>query len=435
MRIAVFDAVGTWRWAPTLPCIFGDLAARGAEIDVFLRLGHEGLESFRGLNARPFPVRFRAWAGETRNTLRIWKRFVAYKRRSRLMGAALPRYDLAIGVNPEGAIAAHRLNQATGAPFAYLSFEMMFKDELRLRSQQLEKDDEIAASRRAAVVISQDPWRARLLAEENGLCRSEISLLPVAAGDAGPPRRSNYLRARHGIGVGETVVLHSGSFGAFTCADELMDSLSSWPAGYALVVNTHYRPRPEDPYIARLKTLRLPHVHIGEGALSASEYETLVASADIGLALYRPSGIAPFGGKNIQTMGLSSGKLASYARSGLPVVAMGNPQIADLIGRYRFGACANAASEIPSLLKVVREDRDAFARGARTFFLDQLDFDRFWPAVWDRLSSVIEGRPALTSDSHAGCSQGSSWAGPSESSEGRAGRGGVHGRRRRRRPA
>ena len=155
-----------------------------------------------------------------------------------------------------------------------------------------------------------------------------------------------------------------------------------------LVVNTHYRPRLDDPYLRRLRALRLPNVRIGPGALPPADYERMIASADIGLALYCPSGIPPFGGRNIVTMGLSSGKLASYVRAGVPVVTTGNPELAALMERYAFGACADCTGDVPSLLEAVRGNREELARGARKFFLEQLDFGRFWPPVWERLASA-----------------------------------------------
>ena len=146
MRVAVFDAVGTWQSAPTLRCIFEDLAARGAEVDVFLRLGGEGLDSFPRVRVRPFPVAFSPWAGDIRSTLRNWKWFMACSWPRTTAARGRVHYDLAIGVNPEGVIAAERLHRREGTPFAYLSFEMMFRDELPLGSQRKEKAAEVAAS-------------------------------------------------------------------------------------------------------------------------------------------------------------------------------------------------------------------------------------------------------------------------------------------------
>ncbi len=389
MKVAVFDAVGTWFSAPTLRCVLEELEAEGADVDVYLRHGGDGLEAFRQVCPRRFPVQFRIWSGDWLSTLRNWKWFVKYRGWEGALAARGQHYDLAIGVNPEGVVAAHRLHQWTQTPYVYLSFEMMFRDELTTSAHLLEKDEETLASQEAALIISQDEVRARLLCEENGLDRSRVVLLPVAGRGGAKALRGDYLRTQHQINDSQTVVLHAGTFGRFTCADELMDTLPLWPVDCVLVVNTHYRPNSRDRSVARLEGLRLENVRIARCALAPREYEKMLESADIGLALYRPTGVPPFGGKNISFMGLSSGKVASYVRAGVPVIVMGNPTIKEFMRQYRFGWYADDAREIPCLLEEARTCHREFAQGAALFFAEQLDFNRFWPPIWQRITSLI----------------------------------------------
>ena len=392
LRIALFDAVGTYFSAPTLRCILEEFDAAGAQVDVFLRLGGQRLSEVSRASAHPFPVPLRPWAGDVESTLRNWKWFFRYRAAAGWRRLRSQRYDLAIGLNPEGVIAAHCLHNRSGTPFAYLSFEMMFRDELATPGPRLEKTREILASRRAALVLIQDTDRAALLARENGLDPDTFMLLPVAPRGGPEPVRSTALREQHGIQAHQTVVLHSGTFGLFTRSDGLMDTLPQWPADYVLLVNTFYPHAPGDRFLARLKSLNLPNVRLACGALSPADHETLVAGADIGLAIYHAPGGSPFAGKNVATMGLSSGKLSTYTRAGLPVLCSGNPSLKPHLARYPFGEHTQELRAIPTLLSRIRQDWPARSKAARRFFLEQLDFDRFWPPVWIRLQQLARPR-------------------------------------------
>jgi hypothetical protein len=87
-------------------------------------------------------------------------------------------------------------------------------------------------------------------------------------------------------------------------------------------------------------------------------------------------------------MGLSSGKLASYTRSGLPVIVSGNPILKPLMSEYKFGIYIDDSSEIPGALIQIKSDWDIYSKEARRFFIDYLDFDKFWPLVWERINSL-----------------------------------------------
>ena len=229
MRIAVFDAVGSYFSAPTLRCMLEEFDYLGIGVDVYSRCGGEHLASVSRARACPFPVPFRAWLGDWRNTLRQWKWFLKYRGFAGYRILGCHRYDLSIGLNPEGVIAAYRLWKRTGTPFVYLSFELQFRDELKELGLLRLKDEEVVASRRAGLIVIQDLWRARLLAEENGLSAREMVFLPVAPrGVCGAPR-ANYLRERLSIRPGKTILLHAGAFKSFTDADRLMDCLPLWP--------------------------------------------------------------------------------------------------------------------------------------------------------------------------------------------------------------
>jgi Glycosyl transferase 4-like domain len=389
LRIAFLDPLGSVSEIPTLQCVFEELRARQIQLDAFSRAGKTVFEQLFQGPVHPFPARLALWAGDPRHTLRAWKHFLKCRAWIGRRVLASTRYDLAFAVNPEGAIAAHAHWMRSHTPFVYFSFEQMFRREMPGPGAARMKAAEVAASRQALLVVTQDPWRARLLADENGLPREKLHLLPVAprGGDLPPP--SGSWRARLALTSTQILVLHSGSWTGFTCAGELTDSLKNWPDHMVLVVNV--RDRPDQRFVRQLEQLKRPNVRICKRPLTPAEYHELIQAADVGLACYQPTWRNPFEGRNLEVMGLSSGKTACYVRFGLPVVFAGQHELRTFLGRYPFGECAHNVREIPTLVDTICRNREAYSLAARQFFSEQLDFNLHWPDLWrkilDRLGS------------------------------------------------
>jgi hypothetical protein len=391
MRFAIFDPVGSFFSIPTLQSLLEELEQMGAFIDIFMRFGKENLHKTNLIRSNPFPIPFKIFSGNIESTLRNWKWYVKYQGRKGNQQFSKNRYDLVFAINPEGVIAAHRNWVKTKTPYVYLSFEMFFKDELIKKGQLLEKQEEIIASRYALFIIIQDEDRGRLLSKENNLSLDQMDFMPVAPKGAALPSRTNYLRQRFNIDKGKMIILHSGTFRDWTCADELITSLREWPDELVLIVHTHYKKfsHEEDPYLAALKKLPNKNLFISNTPLDQNEYGDMICSADAGLVFYKPNNKPPFGGKNIQHIGLSSGKLASYARHGVPIICGRQKEYREIIRTYKFGEYTDQFSEIPNLAKKIHSDWSFYSQEALRFFRDQLDFNIHWPRIWKRIEDHI----------------------------------------------
>ena len=84
--------------------------------------------------------------------------------------------------------------------------------------------------------------------------------------------------------------------------------------------------------------------------LPPEEYESMVASADLGLVLYKTIPGSLFRQKNIECIGLSSGKFSHYTKHGLPVISIGQQTYADLLFDYEFGENLSSFDEMPGAL-------------------------------------------------------------------------------------
>lgn len=384
-RIALFEPRPKLAENPSLVCLLKAFARSGARVDVLMPVSDRFPSVDDGLATRyPFPHRFSLWRGGVRTTLRSWWERAQQIQSDRMFAAGA--YDLILGVDSAGLIEGYEYAKRYDVPLVYLSFEIFFRDELSSRAEIEEKEREYIASQFADLVIIQDQWRAQLLATENRLSLDKLEYLPVSPGGSQRVRKSDYLRRRFGLSEMQTLVLHSGSFAEWTYyADELLENVATWPEDFVLVVHTKYRPGQTDRYIQAVQQAKLSNVVLSTEPLSVDEYEQLVASADIGLALYKPVPASRSTQKNIQTMGLSSGKFSFYMKYGIPVISIKQQSYAQLLVDYAFGENLDSFREMPAALNRVRSNYAHHRAEAQRLFSEKLDFDIHWPRLSARL--------------------------------------------------
>jgi glycosyltransferase involved in cell wall biosynthesis len=295
-------------------------------------------------------------------------------------------YACVIGVDPAGLALAHSLGR--GAPVGYLSLELLLSYELTTSAEQELKAQERELSRQAAFVIVQDEARGRLLAEDNGIPWDQLILVPNAP--PGPPRRrpSRYWHSRLALPPDARVIIHSGSLGDWTGIDAIVDSASDWPAPWVLVIHTRYDAE-SSAYVDDLRKRADPRrVWLSLKPVPRHEYDPLIDGADIGLAFYVPTSGSSFTQRNVQTIGLSSGKLAYYLRAGLPVIVNRAASIADTIETSGCGVAVEGSQEIGYACGQIANDYEAFSSNACTFFTERLDFRRAFDEVIRRVDKL-----------------------------------------------
>jgi len=298
-------------------------------------------------------------------------------------------YACVIGVDSDGLALAHTL--ARGAPLGYYSLELLLSYELSSDADRQLKLKERALSREAAFVVVQDEARGRLLAEDNGLAWERLALVPNAP--PGPARRqpSGYWHARFELPRSARVVVHPGSLGDWTGIEAIVGSAADWPPNWVLVVHTRYDAE-SSPYVDGLRKRADPErVRFSLRPVPRQDYDALIDGADVGLAFYISSGASSFTQRNVQTIGLSSGKLAYYLRAGLPVIVNRAASIAGLVESSGCGVTVEDASGIGPALDRITGGYADFSNRACAFFQERLDFNQ-------ALSNVIERVDAL----HAG---------------------------------
>ena len=174
---------------------------------------------------------------------------------------------------------------------------------------------------------------------------------------AGPARRrpDRYWHARFDLPHAARVVVHSGSLGDWTGIDAIVHSVPDWPTDWVLVIHTRFDAE-SSAYVEGLRASADPRrVYFSLKPVPRQEYDPLIDGADVGLAFYVPQAGSAFTQRNVQTIGLSSGKLAYYLRAGLPVIVNRAASIAEVVDHDGLGVAVDGAAGIGAALQDVAD--------------------------------------------------------------------------------
>jgi glycosyltransferase involved in cell wall biosynthesis len=299
----------------------------------------------------------------------------------------LTKKAIILAVNPGGVIEAYKYYKHLHVPFVYLSFEIFFMDEMQFKWQRALKQREIEASQKAFFIVIQDSQRADLLKTENKLSYQDLFYLPVAPSISPPVKKTEYLRKKFMIPDGKIIVIHAGTITTWSCAEELLENTRYWHEDFTLVMHSRNRP---NEYIRQLmERYKTSNIIFSTEPCGTLEYNELLASADIGLTLYKPVYDSPFSGRNIETIGLSSGKFSSCMKCGIPTVSLKQPYFRELLAEYRFGFDIDDFQQLPEALLNIRKDHALYSREAKRLFKDKLNFDIYYPALREKLMSFL----------------------------------------------
>ncbi|HEX7708114.1 MAG TPA: hypothetical protein VF701_16760, partial [Thermoanaerobaculia bacterium] len=242
-------------------------------------------------------------------------------------------HDLVIGVD-RGIAEAASIARHFGIPHALISYEIFFQEETPAER----KAPEIDACRDLSFAVAQDDLRARKLCLANRINPDLVLRIPVAGrGYRGSEPKPKRLHEQFSLHDGVRTALYAGSLADWTGASFLLESTHAWPEHWMLIVHERFGPSPANVELVR----RLAHperIRISPSGINdpvaLSEF---VASADLGIATYRPTYENEWVGRNIEHIGLASGKIASYLQHGVPVAANELGEITDWIRYYGAG--------------------------------------------------------------------------------------------------
>lgn len=302
-------------------------------------------------------------------------------------------YKCIIGMNRfgdglfEAAFIANKIN----VPLINWSLELQFRAELKTKKQRRLKQKEIENSQKASFTIIQDQWRGQALAQENKLALTKMIFVPVARMGIARRKSNNSFRERLGISSELRVILCAGGIGWHNMNLEIIEAANRLPDNYIFIMQSAYRRYSTFDYQNMVINKANPNrVKVLFEPVPSEDYRALVDSADVGVAFYRAC--SPMSAntymKGLDIIGLSSGKLADYLFSGLPVVVNKVTGPLDLVNSFNCGKSVNDAMEMEDALESIFQKYEYYSDNACRCFNERLELGRHFQSVIEKISSL-----------------------------------------------
>lgn len=298
-------------------------------------------------------------------------------------------YSCFIGLDSEGLSAAAYLAAVCRRPYAFWSLEQSFMDECTSPVQRRNKLAEILSSRAAAFAVSQDPWRAEMLVQENGMDPAKVECVPVACKGNARSRPSDFMHREFGLQSDTRVVICPGHLAAWAQSKELASASRDLPPECVLVL--HARQNLSEAGRAEwdtaIRDLSGGKALLSHRSLDRAQLVAMLDSASIGVALYDATRAGSRGvyWRNVEIMGYSSGKVSDFLQCSLPVVVSDTLGPRELVREWRCGQVVSAASGLGAAVARILESPDAYSERARRCFDDTLELERRLAPVLERL--------------------------------------------------
>ena len=262
-----------------------------------------------------------------------------------------------IGADRFGTIISQLVAQFVGIPFIYYSLEYPVE---KARLDRLNDKLEYRAIRKSALAITFDDVHAKFISQEVGTDISKFMLLPNSSGPRTRVGRSNLLRASLNLAADNVIVLHSGGFGPWFHSLELARKALSWPGHHRLVFHTSHLVEQTDYAKEFLKEIRDQRVILHAAPVPFSDLDDLIASADIGLAIYNTELL----GYRADLLGLASGKIGRYLKNGLPIIVQRLSSFVPFVEKYGCGVCISHLAEIDDAITAIMSDYQNYSNNA-----------------------------------------------------------------------
>ena len=377
---------------PTMAFLIESLAARKVRVDVLAGrsdsfatppesfLEPESFGDTVRLEFLSFDFFFRWWSPIRGLPLRFASRFLTPGARSRyplrfdhafFKYFQASRYSVFIGVDPHGIVLADALNRWTQKPLIYISFEILFSDDVDSAQDQELLRSERVACQRSSLVLIQDDERSQAFCRETSFSRERVLTIPVAPPPQ-PIERSDFLRRTLKIPLEKRIVLYCGNLQNWSSRDELAELVSYWPDEYCLVIHNRSNvQRTLQRFLDRLT--ETGKIFISAEPVGRREMGALVSSADFGLAPYKPVPGDLWSGNNLYNLGFASGKISYYALCGLPILARPLPVFEREFARYKCGKIYYRLSETGNLLEEMGRDYKNYSMESKRFYNERLN--------------------------------------------------------------
>ena len=288
------------------------------------------------------------------------------------------KVEAIVCVDPMGLIIAGRIKKLMNIKIVYASFEIFFEDEFYIQSKKIINELESKYSVNVDLVIIQDKIREQLLRSVNNFSvNTKFLLIPVSPKKIEIKSNGYDIFSYLNIPREKKLIVYSGTLEKWSGINELLNLFpDQWDNDFWLVIHTHNVLAEDDELKKRISALIEKKMNISfhnQPFDDYSDYSTFLSKCHIGIAAYFTNTIDIFAGKNIQEIGLSSGKFSTYMMLGIPAITTSNSMYKMLNEKYNFGGTINGVDDIPKVMKEIRKGYDKKVNGCKEIYDIELD--------------------------------------------------------------
>lgn len=298
-----------------------------------------------------------------------------------------------IGIDNYGVYKAQMISRFLNVPYLFLSYEILFDDELARFGNRFDCHYKLMAkkaAKEAVCSVAQDEERMRILSEEYNVPLSSVLQMPVANTGSHLMNTSHYFHQMLHIPEEKKILLYMGWMNEQQ-EERLIQFAKFMPDDWVLVAHSRYKYIPSScsPYIGSKL-----YFSVDKPIENMDDMGVLLSDCQAGFCMYQPRYDNVYEGKNIQYIGLSSGKASTFLQYGVPVVVE-NMNIWDkIVENYGIGFQLQSPESLQKLDTIATEDAKM---KAIKYFNENLDARLYFGALW----SIITQKQCLSSMSIA----------------------------------
>lgn len=278
-----------------------------------------------------------------------------------------------IGID-DGIIDAKKYSNLYGVPLSYISYEIFFDDELESINStyfsQIKKHSK-EACQNIIFAIAQDETRKELLSKEYNIPLEKILLMPVAGRGKRQMVKNKYFHDALGIPYDKKVLLYMG-----TINDWQINNLISYshhlPENWVLVAHSRYFYKGLDNIIHLEYPKHKIYFSLDSPIENIEDIGDILSGADAGLCPYQSGKGCPYSGKNLEYIGMASGKASTFLQYGVPIVIKNMTLWDDIVEKYKIGLSINQPKEIANIDFLSDE---TISLNCLNYFANNLDID------------------------------------------------------------
>jgi glycosyltransferase involved in cell wall biosynthesis len=284
-----------------------------------------------------------------------------------------------VAIDPEGAMLATRLLDTfgkTGIDCSYISYEILFSDEVLTADERRLKEYDTAFLQRCSSVLIQDETRGSMFNHEHGRNFRHFYSPVAPIRYLGKPGARTGIRTAVGIPPDRKILVYSGSLSPYAKHDWWIRIAETLPSEFVFLITCYDSNQLRDPGFARIGRIlsNIGNVYFLGKELPADAHMQLLQACDAGLALFRPVYTHWMNGRNIRQIGLSSGKFSTYISCGLPVICDHEQEIfRKLEASYPVVQTIAAPEELAEKLALLSAQPGAVETGCRQLFNEVLN--------------------------------------------------------------